>query len=285
MQNGLSKITYFRFEAEGRGIYEAVDLACPRDDARRTGKPDGSWLPRAGEKYPGALSFWKRAGLDKYQESGLRRWHESVVQAPVEVIVRDQIPQSDVLYHDDFQVICRPNSENAFKLRNASAKDTSGIASVHVTAWQEAYAGLIGKRFLSTLSVEKRREAWAKTLSGEDPIYGQSSVKVLEDDKGEIVGFASGGTARGDIPNHDCEVYAIYLLKKLKGTGLGSLLFRELLSTLKDRKFGSAGLWVLEQNPTRSFYEYVGGKLLNETKKAKIGDEEHSEVAYGWRLA
>lgn len=69
----------YRFVCDDIGIYEAVDKNCSRDDKRRDGKPDGSWLPKVGEKYPGAISFWTEKGLKKYHRSGLRDWHYSVV--------------------------------------------------------------------------------------------------------------------------------------------------------------------------------------------------------------
>jgi|GEM_PF-2746100 len=39
-------------------------------------------------------------------------------------------------------------------------------------------------------------------------------------------------------------------------------------------------LWVLGNNPTRRFYEKLGGRLLGETKKEEIGGIEVLEVAY-----
>jgi len=93
----------FRFECDGLGIYEAVDKFCPRDDTRRSKKPDGSWLPKAGPAHSGAISFWKPLGLQKYENSGLKGWHESVVPS-VELRVADT-EELDVLYEDQFQVV------------------------------------------------------------------------------------------------------------------------------------------------------------------------------------
>jgi hypothetical protein len=70
---------FIRLESDGMGIYEAVEKHCPRTDPRRENKPDGSWLPRVGHNYPGAISFWKPAGLEKYSSSGLKEWHAGVV--------------------------------------------------------------------------------------------------------------------------------------------------------------------------------------------------------------
>ena len=62
---------YYRFTCSGKGIYEVVDRDCPRTDPRRFDKPDGSWLPKVGPNFPGAISFWTEKGLEKYKQSPL----------------------------------------------------------------------------------------------------------------------------------------------------------------------------------------------------------------------
>lgn len=98
---------FYRFVSGNLGIYEAVDLDCPRGHARRKGKPDGSWLPKVGDSFPGAISFWTVFGLRKYLDSGLSKWHASIVTKPVEILVAGE--PTKVLYRDAFQVICKPN--------------------------------------------------------------------------------------------------------------------------------------------------------------------------------
>lgn len=96
----------YRFLAGGKGIYEAVDLDCPRSDFRRIEKPDGSWLEKVGTQHPGAISFWTEQGLMKYLESGLQDWHRRVVKNPVFVQILQEAPI--ILYKDSHQIICMP---------------------------------------------------------------------------------------------------------------------------------------------------------------------------------
>lgn len=98
---------FYRFQSGDRGIYEAVNQDCPKEDARRAAKPDGSWIPRVGERYPGAISFWTEYGLEIYSESGLMDWHASVVNQPVTVIVINKLPQT-IEYQDEYQIIFNP---------------------------------------------------------------------------------------------------------------------------------------------------------------------------------
>ena len=94
---------YFRFESLERGINEAVNEDCTSSDPRRQFKPDGSWLPKVGTQFPGAISFWTQKGLEKYLESGLQEWHRYVVKNPLSISIASQFEK--VLYEDEFQII------------------------------------------------------------------------------------------------------------------------------------------------------------------------------------
>lgn len=94
---------YYRFVTNGVGIYEAVERDCPRNDSRRLNKPDGSWLPKRGVDYPGAVSFWTDFGLKKYFDSGLLKWHRSVIKGNIEVVMINR--PEEILYEDEYQII------------------------------------------------------------------------------------------------------------------------------------------------------------------------------------
>ncbi|MCB0355685.1 MAG: hypothetical protein KDD40_01690 [Bdellovibrionales bacterium] len=51
----------------------------------------------------------KEYGLKKYEDSGLREWHESVVNDTVK-IYEQEIDQLHLLYEEEFQVIGVPKS-------------------------------------------------------------------------------------------------------------------------------------------------------------------------------
>lgn len=101
-------MAFYRFILDGKGIYEMVDKFCPKDDPRRQFKPDGSWLAKKGNDFPGAISFWTEQGLRKYISSGLMTWHLHVVEGKVTVLVIDK--PENILYEDEYQIITGPDS-------------------------------------------------------------------------------------------------------------------------------------------------------------------------------
>ena len=164
-------------------------------------------------------------------------------------------------------------------LRPAISADSAAIASVHVRAWQEAYHGILPDDFLTSLSVQRRADWWATQLA--DPAIAQG-VLVVTDDSNQVVGFASAGPARGEGTDYLGELYAIYLLQSHQGKGFGRALFQAAAAYLDRGGLHSMMLWVLKDNPTRGFYEHLGGELFSE-QALEIGSQKVLEVAYGWR--
>jgi ribosomal-protein-alanine N-acetyltransferase len=165
-------------------------------------------------------------------------------------------------------------------VRPARPEDTPAIARVHVESWRSTYRGLIAADHLAKLSLEDREKMWTRTLA--DPRHGKTSfVLVAEDPPGSIVGFAAGGPERTGDPRHAGELYAIYVLESAQRSGAGRSLTAELARRLVKAGIPSLLVWVLERNPSRRFYERLGGTEVGR-KVARIGDEDHEEIAYGW---
>jgi ribosomal protein S18 acetylase RimI-like enzyme len=110
---------------------------------------------------------------------------------------------------------------------------------------------------------------------------GHSLVYVAEDDAGNIIGFASGGPERSGDPVYSGQVYAIYLLESWQGQGIGRQLTITLVRQLIQRGFTSLLIWVMADNPSRRFYEALGGQQVRE-RRDMTGGVEVRDVAYGW---
>lgn len=161
-------------------------------------------------------------------------------------------------------------------IRGATSEDIPSIARVHVQAWRETYTGLLPKEVLDGLSVEARAAMWRGALSEDNP----TSLFICEHE-GEVVGFSAVGPEREKHPLYTGELYAIYLLRTVHGRGYGKGLFRKAGRSLETAGHGAMKVWVLETNPTRGFYERMGGELL-EQKEITSEGATLSEVAYGW---
>lgn len=176
----------FRFLAGDTGIYEAVERDCPRSDPRRSVKPDGSWLPKAGEQFPGAVSYWKAVGLEKYIQSGLQDWHRAVAKAPSMVRVSEL--SGKPLYEDELQVIAFPEafspgetfSADEFFLRRAGSLLVEKVA-VYLT--RDVGHGPELLLFVAPETPDPVYQVPAGTLEkGEDILAG--ALRELEEESG-----------------------------------------------------------------------------------------------------
>lgn len=160
------------------------------------------------------------------------------------------------------------------RVREALPGDAEGIARVHVDSWRTTYKGIVSESVLQNLSTEQRAENWRRGI-GKNPLY------VAEDESGRIVGFATGGKERTGNYEADGELYAIYLLQDVQGQGIGKKLTQLIAYDLKEQGFTSMLVWVLEQNPSKKFYESLGGQPVDEAM-IEIGGEDFKEIAYYW---
>jgi ribosomal protein S18 acetylase RimI-like enzyme len=169
-------------------------------------------------------------------------------------------------------------------IREAVENDVEGIARVHVQGWRESYKDLLSPEALAGLSVEERMRMWQGAFTRPNP---QARRLVAETDQGEVVGFACGGPTRPegvDVLRAEAEIFAIYLLDKIKRQGVGRRLMRGVLDHLSGHGFRSAGLWVLKENlPARRFYEALGGTAGAE-QSFDLRGQMVVEVAYRFEL-
>jgi ribosomal protein S18 acetylase RimI-like enzyme len=164
------------------------------------------------------------------------------------------------------------------QMREATMADVAAIARVHVESWRTTYKGLLPDGYLANLTYERREPLWREILSKPD---GQQLVYVAEDTAQTIVGFASGGPERSGDPVYTGEVYAIYLLEGWQGQGIGRQLTVTLVRRLIQRGLTSLLIWVMADNPSRRFYEALGGQPVRD-RRQMTGGVEVTDVAYGW---
>ena len=106
-------------------------------------------------------------------------------------------------------------------------------------------------------------------------------IYVVEGEAGEVIGFVAAGPEREERTGKVGEIFAIYLLEEHHGKGLGKQLFLEAAKRLKREGYQSMMLWVLADNPTRGFYEAMGGSASKQ-KDIDIGGDTLVEVAHEW---
>ncbi|HEU0028586.1 MAG TPA: GNAT family N-acetyltransferase [Ktedonobacterales bacterium] len=141
---------------------------------------------------------------------------------------------------------------------------------------------------LDGLRLDERAAMWRERLHAlaVDSPPRQEACYVAVDAANVVIGFASGGKAGplagGAAPEpYDGELYAIYLTPGAERRGIGSRLAHAIASQLAADGLRSLLVWALAENPSRRYYEALGGTLVFE-QETVISGQALPEVGYGW---
>ncbi len=167
-------------------------------------------------------------------------------------------------------------TQSGVSIRTGNASDAEGIARVHVETWRDTYRDILPPRVLSAQTYARRLALWRQTLSRDL----QRLVQVAEKGK-QIVGFATSGRNRSANVPFTAEMYTLYVLPDWQGEGIGQELFRGSVGQLAGDGHRNLVTWVLADNPSVGFYEWLGGIPVAE-RDERFGMAVLRQRAYGW---
>lgn len=166
-------------------------------------------------------------------------------------------------------------------VRRARRQDAAAIGAVHVAAWRSAYAGILPAEYLTGLSAIRIGRRYEHAILA----AGMVLVAVPEASGApRLVGFTTASAPQlvgSDKPLGDGEIETLYVLDDWRDQGVGRALIREAARGLAAQGCRSAYVWVLSDNPSRFFYQHLGGELSaqGETRVAGVA---LAQMAYCW---
>jgi 2-amino-4-hydroxy-6-hydroxymethyldihydropteridine diphosphokinase len=163
-------------------------------------------------------------------------------------------------------------------ITSAKLEDARAIAQTHVLSWQHAYAELMPKEFLASLSVEKREDMWRDAI-----VKGTPELLLAKSD-GVVSGFVSFGPSRDpDALPQTAELMAIYLAPSACAQGIGRALWLACQSRIETLGFKRVTLWVLLENfRAIKFYQAAGFRAEAACVKSfELGGTTLQEMRFG----
>ncbi len=173
-------------------------------------------------------------------------------------------------------------------IRRARPADSIAIGAVHVSAWRSTYPGILPDGYLARLSVSRQAAYYDTAIRGTGVVFvaAASGTDVPAGSGPRIVGFATAGRARpsSEINGRrlaEGEIETIYVLDDWRELGLGRRLMRAAAAQLADTGCRSVFLWVLRDNPSRWFYQRLGGKPVAEAE-IQFAGQKLIQTAFVW---
>lgn len=171
-----------------------------------------------------------------------------------------------------------------YAIKGIEKKNLYDYMFVNTYAWNETYRGIVADEFLDKIknelkqNVERLEKEFDKTKI-EEPDYKRFLLYVDE----EPVGVVAICNSREEKYPNSGELCSLYLLNKAKKKGYGKILFEKAKQELKNMGFNDMIIYCLKDNPTKTFYEHLGGELVFEKVK-NIGGKDLIENVYYYHI-
>jgi ribosomal protein S18 acetylase RimI-like enzyme len=172
-------------------------------------------------------------------------------------------------------------------IRDARTADAVAIAAVHVAAWRNTYPGILPDDYLAKLSVSRQAIYYDRAIrAGSGVLVATASgAEVTRGGTTRIIGFSTFGAARRTQINGrvlgEGEIETLYVLDDWRDRGVGRGLLHTAAARLLDGGCRSAFVWVLRDNPSRWFYERLGGRPVAEAP-VRVGGQAVTQTAFAW---
>jgi GNAT superfamily N-acetyltransferase len=172
-------------------------------------------------------------------------------------------------------------------VRRARAADAVAMGAVHVAVWRNAYATILSPEFLAHLSVPRCAAHYDASIRTGVGVY-VATASGLDNPAGlapRVIGFASATRPRAMFESDERlaegEIETLYVLDDWRERGVGRRLMRAAAGHLAEIGCRSAYLWVLRDNPSRWFYERLGGRAVAQGW-TMVDYQQVMKMAYVW---
>lgn len=164
------------------------------------------------------------------------------------------------------------------KIRKGNIDDIKAISKIYIDTWKTTYNGLVPDNFLNELSYEEAEKKWMNFFSDQ---LDQSFIYVALNDFGESIGFAAARSSSDQ--EFKGELYALYLLPKAQGLGVGRRLISAIAEHFMEEGISSMMVWVMKNNKSGcGFYKRLGGEYYTH-RESEFGGFLVEDEAYGWK--
>ena len=161
------------------------------------------------------------------------------------------------------------------------------IGAVHVAAWRSTYPGILPDDFLARLSVPRQAAHYDAAIRSchrrvrrrrlGQPTCRRAAARASSASPPP----AARAAASSPAALAEGEVETLYVLDDWRDRGVGRKLMRAAAAHLAETGCKSCFVWVLRDNPSRWFYQRLGGKPVAEAM-IQFAGQKVPQTAFVW---
>lgn len=164
-------------------------------------------------------------------------------------------------------------------IRKAQPVDASAMARINVATWRDSYGQFLPQQLLEELSCSQKQAEIEDYFARWEENQAVAFVAVNQSE--EIIAFIMAGKNRNGDPGYMGEIYNLHVEPAFQSQGIGRCLVTRVSEVFRQRGWPTMMVWALAKNPSRRFYEKLGGRII-----ARAVDEYRGfaapVIAYGW---
>ncbi len=155
-------------------------------------------------------------------------------------------------------------------IRKAKLDDADIIADIIIKAWQSGFVGIVDDSYIQKMESSKYADIFR------DRINGNKDIVLVYEDNSYIIGFASGSI---DADNYCSELDGLYIYPNHQSQGIGTSLFKEIMSIFKQYYCHKMIVWTLLDARNNEFYIRHGG-LVKRRKEYEFDTQKCEGVCF-----
>lgn len=164
-------------------------------------------------------------------------------------------------------------------IREARPVHAAAMARINVATWRDSYGKFLPRQLMEELSCfQKQAEIENFFARWEE---NQAVALVVENKSGEMMAFIMAGKNHRLDLGYMGEIYNLHVAPAFQSQGIGHYLVYRVSQVFWQRNWNTMMVWALAENPSRRFYEKLGGRIITQDVDEYRGFTA-PVIVYGW---
>ncbi len=178
---------------------------------------------------------------------------------------------------DDNKIVPLPMEQ--IVIREAQPSDAPAMARINVATWRDSYGKFLPRQLMEELSCSQKQSEIENFFARWEE--NQAVALVAENKSGEMMAFIMAGKNHRQDLRYMGEIYNLHIAPAFQSRGIGCCLVYRVSQVFRQRNWNTMMVWALAENPSRRFYEKLGGRIIAQDIDKYRGFTA-PVIAYGW---